>query len=325
MMRSFKVLVPQPIAKEGIDYLEENGCEAIVPDKYDSETLIERVKDCHAILVRTAEINRDIIEKGKELQIIARHGVGLDNVDIQAATENNIFVCNAPAANINSVAEHVVGLMLAVSHQIVKGDHAVREGDYQARNRYIGSELSSKTLGLIGLGNIGKLVAKKCALGFDMNVVAYDPFIKKVDENYITLEPSLEKLVSQADFLSLHVPYVPELHHVINREMFEKMKETSFLINAARGGLVDEQALYEALASNKIAGAALDCFEQEPTPMDHPLWKLDNVVLTPHMAAHTEEAMIRMAMDPAKEIVRVKNKQEPIVCVNREFLKQDSF
>ncbi len=315
-MEPFKVLVPQTIDIKGVEILKQAGCEVITPDSYDEETLKKIIVDCDALLVRTAKISRDVIENANKLKIIARHGVGLDNVDIQAATEKNIFVCNAPFANINSVAEHVVGMMLALSHQLVKADKALRNGDFHVRNTYIGTEVSGKTLGLIGLGNIGRLVAEKCSLGLGMKVIAYDPYIQTSGKEYIELIGSIEELMSQADFVSLHVPYSTKVHHFINKDMLEKMKPTAFIINAARGGLVDEQALHYLLSTGKIAGAGLDCFEEEPTPIKHPFWDLDNVIVSPHMAAHSKEAMIAMAVDPAEEIIRVKNNLKPLNCVN---------
>jgi D-3-phosphoglycerate dehydrogenase len=320
-MKNFKVLIPQPIAEEGINYLQNNGCEIVTPDGVDCTTLKEAVKDCDAILVRTAKINRDVIESANNLKVIARHGVGLDNVDIEAATENDIYVCNAPTANSNSVAEHVVGMMLTISHHIVRADKELRQGNFEMRNYLIGSELAGKTIGLIGFGNIGKLVAKKCGLGMGMKVLVFDPYIDQIDKGYVDKANTINELFLQADYISLHIPYSRKLHHFIGKEKLSLMKPTAYLINAARGGLVDEEALYQLLVSKRISGAAIDCFEVEPTPSKHPLWQLENVVVTPHMAAHSKEAMVRMALEPAKEIVRVKDGEEPVVCVNRKSVK----
>jgi D-3-phosphoglycerate dehydrogenase len=323
-LKPFKVLVPQAIAIEGIEFLKQSGCEAITPESYDEFTLKEHVKDCDAILVRTAKISRELIESAPSLKVIARHGIGLDNVDIQAATERNIYVCNAPSANINSVAENVVGMILAISHQLLNGDCSIRKGDFESRNHYIGTEVKGKTLGLVGLGNIGRLVAEKCALGLGMKILAYDPFIQSPGRDYIEQVHSLEELLKESDYVSLHVPYSDKLHHFIDEDKLKQMKPTAFLINAARGGLVDEKALYDYLSAEKIAGAGLDCFEEEPTPLDHPLWNLENVIVTPHMAAHSKEAMIAMAVDAAKEIVRIKNNQTPENCVNNLQLNLSS-
>ncbi|WP_077622517.1 hydroxyacid dehydrogenase [Sediminibacillus massiliensis] len=321
-MERFKVLLPQPVAEEGIRCLQAAGCEAVHADGTDEHTLIKAVQDCDAILVRTARITRQIIESADKLKVIARHGVGLDNVNIAAASERGIYVCNAPTANIHSVAEHVLGLMIAVSHFIPAADKALRRGDFATRNYFIGNELLGKTVGLIGCGNIGKLVAQKCALGLGMKVIAFDPNINRPEQDFIEMVSTVEEVLRRADYVSLHLPYSPELHHFIHTYKLKLMKSSAYLINAARGGLVDEQALYDALVSKSLAGAALDCFEKEPPLPNHPLWELENVVVTPHMAAHTKEAMIRMAMIPAEEIIRVKNGKQPNVWINRDLFKE---
>ena len=320
-MKRHKVIIPQSIAEEGLEVLKKAGCETVVFQNADREMLMAEVSDCAAILVRTTVIDRELIVRGRNLKVIARHGVGLDNVDIAAATEHGVKVCNAPLSNINSVAEHVVGMMIALSHQIVRADKALRQGKFEVRNTYIGTELKGKTVGIIGFGNIGRLVAKKCAFGLEMKVVVYDPYVRDMREwTYVRKAETLDELLEESDYVSLHMPYVPEMHHFINAETFRKMKKTAFFINAARGGLVDEGALYDALVSGAIAGAGLDCFEQEPAPRSHPLWQLENVVVTPHMAAHTKESMIAMAVHAAEEIVRVLSGQEPKWCVNWQDL-----
>ncbi|MCM3709144.1 hydroxyacid dehydrogenase [Sporosarcina luteola] len=321
-MNKFKVLIPQPIAQEGIDYLLTNGCEVIQLENDDQEALVQEVKDCDAILVRTTTINKELLGHAEKLKIIARHGIGLDNVDIQKASERGVYVSNSPTSNINAVAEHVVGLMLNVAHRISIADKRLRTGDFSSRNQLIGMELKGKVLGLVGLGNIAKLVAEKCALGFGMEVHAYDPYVSDLSLDYIKQVDSLDEVLENADFLSLHVPYIPSLHHLIDQKELAKMKPGAFLINAARGGLVNESALNVALTTGEIAGAGLDCFEEEPPVNVNPLWKLDNVVVTPHMAAHTEESMVRMAVDPAEEIVRVKNGYLPKVLVNEKALRE---
>lgn len=316
-MVKFKVLLPQPIAEEGIIFLQKSGCEIVTPEGIDELALIAAIKDCDAVLLRTIKLSQEVIESANKLKIIARHGIGLDNVDIKAASKKGIYVCNAPTANINSVAEHVIGLMIAVSHYITAADNALRKGDFASRNYFIGNELKGKTVGLLGFGNIGKLVAEKCALGMGMKVIAFDPYAEKKQKDYIKMADSVEELCASSDYLSIHTPYLPELHHIIDAEKLKLMKPQAYLINAARGGLVDEEALYQALSTKAIAGAALDCFEKEPPSAEHPLWSLENIVVTPHMAAHTKEAMVRMAMVPAEEIVRIKNGKEPINWVNK--------
>lgn len=318
---AFKVLIPRTVASEGIDYLEANGCEVDARNGMSAEELENAIEDYDAVLLRTDMLDEKIIRLADRLKIIARHGVGFDNIDIEAAAAKGIYVSYTPAANINSVAEHVTGLILAVSRQLVKVDKAVRNGDFAVRDTSYGTEIKGKVLGIVGLGNIGRLVAKKCALGLEMSVIAYDPYAKSAEEEYITKVESMEELLEQADFISLHLPYNKALHHFINEEKLGLMKPTAFLINAARGGLVDETALLEALENKTIAGAALDVFEQEPVPADHPLMKLDQLIATPHLAALTTEAMITMSLDCAKEIVRVKNQQEPLVWLNEKQMK----
>jgi D-3-phosphoglycerate dehydrogenase len=322
-MKCFKVLVMQNIHADGLSVLRNGNCDYVIPERLDDRAaLTELVGDADAILVRTAVIDRALIESATNLKVIARHGAGVDNIDATAAAERGIYVCNTPYANSNSVAEHAVGMMIAISHQMFKGDIALRQGDFEARNRYIGTELLGKTLGIIGLGNIGRRVARKCALGMEMNVIAYDPFITgDSGVDYVRMVDSVDKLVSEADFLSLHIPYVPDMHHVIDKAALAKMKKSSFLINCARGGLVDEDALYEALKAGKIAGAAIDVFEQEPPSPQHPLWELDNIIVTPHMSAHTDDAMISMAVGAAEEIVRVLRSEQPVSCTNKNLMK----
>jgi len=315
---SFRVLIPRSIASEGIEYLEGNGCEVETHLEMSADSLKEAIKYFDAVLLRTDIMDEAVINEAKNLKIIARHGVGLDNVDIEAATNRGIYVTYTPSANINSVAEFVVGQLLSISRQIVIVDRAVREGDFNIRNTSFGTELKGKILGVVGLGNIGKLVARKCALGFDMKIIAYDPYAPTPQEDYIIKEENLEDLLRKSDFISLHLPYSKALHHIINKEKLELMKPTAFLINAARGGLIDEEALAIALKNKTIAGAALDVFEQEPTLKEHSLWGLDNVIVTPHIAGLTAEAMNVMSLECSKEIVRVKNNEEPIIWVNKK-------
>jgi D-3-phosphoglycerate dehydrogenase len=321
-MDRFKVLVIQNIHANGLAVLQNGGCEYVIPDSLDRPTVAKLAQDADAILVRTATVDRELIENAPKLKVIARHGAGVDNIDGKAAAERGIPVCNTPYANSNSVAEHTVGMMIAIAHQMFKGDIALRQGDFESRNRYIGTELLGKTLGIIGLGNIGRRVAKKCALGMDMNVIAYDPYIKgDPGIDYVRMVDSVDALVSQADFVSLHIPYVQDMHYMINRDALAKMKRSAFLINCARGGLLDEDALYDTLKAGGLAGAAMDVFEQEPPPAKHLLWELENIIVTPHMSAHTDDAMISMAVGAAEEIVRVLRSERPLSCTNKNFMR----
>jgi D-3-phosphoglycerate dehydrogenase len=321
-MDRFKVLVMQNIHANGLAVLQNGSCDYIIPDSLDRATVAKLAQDADAILVRTAAVDRELIESASKLKVIARHGAGVDNIDGTAAAERGIPVCNTPYANSNSVAEHTVGMMVAIAHQMFKGDIALRKGEFESRNRYIGTELFGKTLGIIGLGNIGRRVARKCALGMEMNVIAYDPFIKGDSGiDYVQMVQSIAELAAAADFVSLHIPYMPEMHHVISKDILAKMKQSAFLINCARGGLVDEDALYETLKAGRLAGAAMDVFEQEPPSTKHPLWELDNIIVTPHMSAHTDDAMISMAVGAAEEIVRVLHNEQPVSVTNKNLLK----
>ncbi|MGM8365213.1 hydroxyacid dehydrogenase [Virgibacillus sp. W0181] len=305
----------EEVAEEGIKKVEKENFDLSIIKN--ASNLEEEVNDCQAIWVRGAKIARPIIECAPNLKIIARSGVGTDNIDVKAATDNDVFVCNVPDANFTSVAEHVVGLIIALSHQILNSDQALRKGDFNARHRFMGSELKGKTLGLIGFGRIGQLVANKCLRGLEMSVLVYDPYISNKDEyENIQFVDDMDDILTNSDFISLHLPYTPALHHFINSKSFSKMKNSAFLLNCARGGLVDESALADALNSGQIAGAGIDVFEDEPPSQDYHLWNLDNIIVTPHMGASTREALTLMSVGAAEEIINVLQGQKPKNTVN---------
>ena len=244
--------------------------------------------------------------------------MGVDSVDVTYATSRGIPVLYTPAANAESVAEHTLGMMLAVSKMILLGDRAQRNGDFQSRTRLIGFELYGKTLGIVGAGRVGSRVARMCRAALDMHVIAYDPFLSADDARLrgVELVPDLSILLQEADYVSLHAPLTPETQALIGPRELNLMKPTAILVNCARGGIVDEEALATALLEGQIAGAAVDVWQQEPPPQDHPLFALENVIVSPHMAAHTEEAMIRMATTLALDITRVLQGERPHFCVN---------
>ncbi|QHJ70110.1 hydroxyacid dehydrogenase [Planococcus halotolerans] len=317
-----KVLVPQPIAQEGIDFLEQAGVQVIIPPGHDEKTLLNYVQDADAILMRTGELSRKVIEKAEKLKIISKHGVGVDNIDIEAATEQGVLVTNAPYANSNAVAEHVLTLILAGARQLLQVDKALRSGDFEIRNRLFGMELKGKTLGIIGFGNIGQLVAEKCHYGLGMEILVYDPYFKERNAAlYVEVSSSLEEVLTVADVITLHVPYLPATHHLIDEKSFGLMKKSALFINAARGGIVDEAALEEAVRNEQIRGACIDCFQKEPPQENFSLWELENVIVTPHIAAHTEEAMIEMALAPAKDIIAVLKGDTALYPVNEKELR----
>jgi len=304
----------EEIAVEGLRKLEEYNLEyTILKDKQS----IMNASQFEALLVRGTIIDRKLIENLPYLKIIARSGVGVDNIDVKIATEKNIYVCNVPDANFISVAEHVIGLIITLSHQIIRANSALSLGEFNVRHLYMGRELRSKTIGIIGYGRIGQLVAKKCIEGLEMNVLVYDPYINKSEVgNHINLVESVNDLLTNSDFISLHLPYTPSLHHFINSKAIKEMKKTAYLINCARGGLVDENALAYAIENGEIAGAGIDVFEQEPPSKNNRLLNLDEVIVTPHIAASTKESLALMAIGAAKEINRVLSGKKPKSNVN---------
>lgn len=322
---SFKVLIPQDITDPGKDYLKEHGCEIEILDDHSVENICKHVVDADAILARTADYPAAVFEAGKKLKVIARHGAGVDNFDIDAATAHGVWVCRAPIANSNSVAEHTMMMILACAKNTILQDKACRAADYNSRNRVKGMELEGKVLGLIGCGHIGQLVAKKAAYGFGMKVVGYDAYADPAKlPDYIELKDNMDDVYKEADFVSLHVPLNDETRGMVNKDVMEhKMKNTAYVINCARGGIVDEKDLYDAVTSGAIAGAGLDVFVAEiedpnrPLDPECPLFKLDKVVVSPHNAALTKEAADRMGLHAAQGIIEVLTGKVPTWPVNK--------
>ena len=310
----YKVLIPQEVSKKGTDYLESHDCECVYLDDYSIENICRHVPDCDAILARTAEINREVMEAGKNLKIVARHGVGLDNVDLEAARELGIMVTTTPGANSNSVAEHTIALMLSCAKQIPFFDRNTRTCDWVTRDTKKTTDVSGKVLGLVGYGKISSLVAKKAALGLDMKVIVFRSHHEEKLPDYLTEAETMEDIFRQSDFVSFHAPLRKETEKIVNENMFALMKPSAFFINTARGASVDETALYQALKNKRIAGAALDVLAQEPPKPNHPLFALENLILSPHNAAHTIDSMDKMAYEAAGEIVRVLHGEKPFHC-----------
>ncbi len=230
------------------------------------------------------------------MKVVARHGTGVEAIDRQAAAELGIAVVNTPEANVELVAEQCVAMMINLAKRIVLADKVLRGGDWSARYRLTGVELFGKTLGVIGIGRIGYRVAEICRMGFSMPILYYDLIPNSTAESSLgAAQVELDELLARSDFISLHLPLVPATHGLIGSAALRKMKPGAYLINSSRGSVIDQNALIEALQQGWIAGAGLDVFDPEPLPADSPLLKLDNVVLTPHMAAHTDEALLRMA------------------------------
>lgn len=294
-----KILVSDAIAKAGVELLQKEGHEVVV-QKMTPEELVAAIPSYDAIIVRSAtKVTADVINAGKNLKIIGRAGVGLDNVDKKTADEKSIKVVNTPAATSISVAELAIGHMLAASRWIGFGTSTMKEGKWEKKVME-GVELYGKTLGLIGIGKIGIETAKR-AIAFGMKVIAYDPYVTDPGHPDIKLV-SKDELVTNSDFISLHIPLTPETKGILGAAEFEKAKKGLVVVNCARGGVVDEEALYDALKSGKVFAAGIDVFEKEPPDNTHKLATLPNVALTPHIGASTEEGQLRAGVQLAEKI-----------------------
>lgn len=320
----FKVLSTSPTfghyVSEPSEYLESHGWKVeLIPQgkKISEEQLIQSAGEYDAIIVGVEKITRSVIEASKKLRIITKHGIGVDNIDVKAASGRGIVVTNAPGTNSDAVADLTIGLFLSLARSIPSVDRSVKEGEWP---RAVGVQINGKVLGIIGLGQIGKKVVKR-ALGFDMRVLAYDilkdeAFAKERRITYV----SLNEVLAQADFLSIHVPISPSTHGLIGEKELNLMKKEAFLVNISRGGIVDEEALYRVLKERRIRGGALDVFAHEP-PTGSALLTLDNVIVTPHMGAYTFEALRETGMVCARSIIDVFEGRRPQFVVNPEVLK----
>ena len=291
-----RVLVADPLADEAIQELKGVGLEVEDLSGLPKEELINKVTNFDIMTVRSAtKVRSDMIDKMQNMKLIVRGGVGLDNIDVEYAKSKGIEVKNTPAASSASVAELVLAHMFALSRHIVRGTRGISEGQWE-KKKLKGVELAGKTLGIIGLGRIGQELGKR-ALALGMNVLGYDPYVKDI-ERVESVE--LDKLIREADYISVHTPLTDETRHFIGDNEFEKMKDGVVLVNCARGGVLDEDALLRALKNGKVRGAGLDVFEQEP-PSRSELLKLPNVTFTPHIGASTKEAQARIG----KEVVDI--------------------
>lgn len=299
---SFRVLISDALSKEAVEILQkEKEFKVDVNTKMTPEELKAAIKDYDALLVRSAtKVTRDVIEAASKLKIIGRAGVGLDNVDVEAASKKGIIVVNTPAGNTISTAEHAFSMMMALSRNIPQADMSVKKGEWE-RKKFMGVELYGKTLGIVGLGRIGTEVAKR-ALVFGMKVMAYDPFLSAERAKELGIElVDIMTIYKNADYITVHTPLTDETRHMISDKEFAVMKKSIRLINCARGGIIDEEALVRAIEAGKVAGAAFDVFEEEP-PKNSKLAKLGKVVLTPHLGASTEEAQMNVAIDVANTV-----------------------
>ncbi|MBI5580407.1 MAG: hydroxyacid dehydrogenase [Deltaproteobacteria bacterium] len=314
---AYKVLIPQDVAQPGKDYLRERGYEIRMGSGFTADAIAADVVDCDAILARTAPYPAKVFEAGRKLKVISRHGVGYDNIDVAKATELGVWVTFAPESNANTVAEHAIGCILALARNFIQLDRETRAGNWGIRDKLLGTDLSGKVLGILGLGKIGRRVAQKAALGLGMKVLGYDPYLKAAQvAEFATPAGSFEEVFAASDFVTVHIPGGAATRGIVNKKLFDVMKKTAFFINASRGDVVDEAALIEGLRNGTIAGAAIDVYEKEPPRKDNPLIGMSNVLLTPHNASQTRECMIRMALHAAQGIDEVLAGKRPTWPVN---------
>lgn len=297
-----RVLVSDNISDKGIELMKKAGLKVDVKTGLSHDELKEIIGDYHGLVIRSAtKVTAEIIEAAKNLRVIGRAGSGLDNVDKEAATKRGIVVMNTPGGNTITTAEHTIAMMFSLARNIPQATASMKEGKWE-KKKFMGVELFNKTLGVVGLGNIGSQVAKR-AIALGMNVIGYDPFLSDEKARQLGLEKvSLDELFERSDFITLHTPLTDETRNLINKETIAKMKDGVRIINCARGGIVNEKDLYEALESGKVAGAALDVFEKEP-PEDLTLVRHPKVICTPHLGASTKEAQENVAVAVAEQII----------------------
>ncbi len=320
----FKVLITDNLAKEGIEVFEKNGIQTVVKNNLTEEELLEIVPDMDAVVIRSkTHITAKIIEKADKLKVIGRAGVGLDNVDIPAATKKGIAVMNTPGGNAVSTAEHTFSMIMALVRNIPQANASMKQEKWE-KKKFIGRELRGKILGVIGLGRVGKNVALR-AKAFGMKVYVYDAYIsREATEKMGFTYAEFEDIIKEADIITVHTPLTPETKGLIGKEEFKYMKKGVYIINCARGGIIDEEALLDALDSGKVAGAALDVFTKEP-PKDWTLVKHPKVIATPHLGASTKEAQIIVAIQIAEQIVKALKEGIFINAVNVPALDKETL
>ena len=318
-----KVLVSDPVAQEGVGILRRAGLEVDVRTGLTKDELIAIIGDYDALAVRSeTKVTADVLEAAGRLKIIGRAGVGVDNIDVERATQRGILVVNSPEGNTIAAAELTVTLLLSLSRNVPQASASLRNGEWK-RSKYVGVEVYGKTAGVIGLGKIGREVARRL-LGLEMTVLAYDPFLSPEQAEALGVRlVDLDTIYRQSDYITVHVPKTKDTAGMIGAEQIAAMKDGVRLINVARGGIIQEAALREGIESGKIAGAAIDVWEQEPTPPDNPLLKIPQVVGTPHLGASTEEAQVGVAVDIAEQIVDVLEGRPARAAVNMPSLAPD--
>lgn len=309
-----RIYIPYDIGDGDKKPLIDAGHEVYAGTEGDVNTMIEEIKGADAVILRTARMPRELLEheNAKDLKIIARYGAGYDTVDPEAAEELGIWLTNTPLANAGAVSEYAMSAIMLCGRNLQNYSTALRAGDFGIRSRCMGHDLEGKTVGIVGFGKIGRMLAKKCVYGFDMKVIAYDPYVTESgfgDE--VTLTKDIEEVFSQADFVSLHMPSTPETRGFANMSLFSKMKSSAYVINSARGDILVEEDLAEAVKTGMIAGAVSDVFSSEPPPADHPFFSVDGIVTTPHNAAMTVETFARIGEHAAKCLLEAADGKIP--------------
>ncbi len=325
MSQQPRVLVTDPIAQDGVDRL---SAEAAVDVRLGlkGDDLLAAIGEYEALVVRSeTKVTSDVVEAGRSLKVVGRAGVGVDNIDIPAATRHGIVVVNAPLGNTLSAAEHAVALMLALARHIPAANASLKAGEWK-RSKFLGVELRGKTLGVVGLGQVGTEVARR-GRGLEMHVLAHDPFVsaERAQGVHVELVESLPDLFARSDFVSLHAALTPSTRGLVNAELLATAKPGLRLINTARGGLVDAQALRDAVDEGRLAGAAIDVFAEEPPPQDNPLLHSDRIIVTPHLGASTTEAQERVAVDVAEQVLMVLRGEPAEYAVNAPLIPAETM
>ncbi|MBE0436094.1 MAG: phosphoglycerate dehydrogenase [Methylomicrobium sp.] len=312
----YKILISDKLAEAGINYLNDRDDIHIhIETGLNEDGLCEIIGDFDALLIRSdTKVTEKVLKAASRLKVVGRAGIGVDNVDLAAATEQGVIVMNTPDANATTTAELAIAHLLSLSRHLPFADRSIRAGKWE-RSKLMGSEVAHKTLSILGFGTIGRIVSQR-ALGLGMQVIAYDPFVTpEIFESYGVKPVDLDELIEKADYLTLHCPLIEKTKNIIGRNQLARMKKSAMLINCARGGLIDEAGLYDALINNDIAGAALDVYEHEP-PVNSPLLTLDNIVFTPHLGASTSEAQVAVSVEIARQAVTYLTTGEAVNALN---------
>ncbi len=319
-----KILVTDPIADAGLDRLREAGHDVVTAYDIEGADLREQIRDAAGLIVRSGtEVDAELLDAARELVIVGRAGIGVDNIDIDAATERGVIVANAPEGNVRAAAEHTVAMAFAVARSIPQAHARLKDGEW-AKGDYLGREVNNKTLGIVGLGRVGQEVAKRLsALGMDL--VAYDPYISESRADQLGAElAELDEVLDRADFLTIHTPLTPETEGLIGSEELARLGD-GFVLNCARGGIVDEAALATAVEEGTLTGAALDVFAEEPLDPDSPLLDVDDIIVTPHLGASTEAAQENVATSAAEQVIAAINDEPVVNALNAPSVDRSAF